>query len=607
VNPGITESIRKLTERAKAGDATARAALQRFVQANRNLRIARARECPSTFLGYVMKDEETGGAIQLAPYHRHLQDFLSDDSGRLGGYKGILGHIECGKTMNITVGRVLWELGRNPNLRIAIVMATKEKVKATIRLIGQYLEKSQELREVFPHLFRSKDKRQPWNTTQLTVNRSAPIKDPSVQGLGIGSNILGARLDLVILDDALTALNTLTARARKAVDDYIVGTLAGRVGKTGRIWFIANAWHPEDAWHMRTKPRVSGGGGWRAMILPAAGPVLVKDRHGKAKVVCGEDGVSNWPGRWTPEYLELKTELFGGPDHPETARLLYCQARSDDAARFKRAWIDDALAAGAGLYGDALSVQTFDPPPGWKTFTGMDLGVKKHLGADLTVQFHLAVRPNGMIQVMGLESGRYAADETLRRVFDAHKRYTSTIIVETVAAQDYIRGLAKSPEIARALGRLDADRLPVHPFTTRGNGTVGNKHSAQFGVESIGAEMATGRWIIPCVQETAEDGTYVATRVHPEIEAWIQDMLYYDPHGHMGDRLAACWFAHNGARRRTFGWQVDFADAPPEERGKHWTELEREEAEERSKISRDERQRQQRQAQVDSAWGDFDW
>lgn len=554
-----------------------------------------------------MKDEETGQSIEMAPYHEQLQIFLSDDSGKIGGYKGILGHVECGKTMNVTVGRVLWELGRNPNARIAIVMATKEKVKATIRLIGHYLTKSKELKEVFPHLRRSTSKGDPWNTTQLTVERKSPVKDPSVQGLGVGSNVLGARLDLVILDDVLTALNTLTARHRKAVLDYIIGTLAGRVGRKGRIWFIANAWHPEDSWHKLTTPRVGAGYGWKRITLPVMGPVVARDGAGTTRVLCGTEGVSNWPGRWTPDYIELKTTLLGGEGHPEVARLLYCQARSDDAARFKRAWIDLALEAGRNIYGEALALQNFDPPAGWRTFTGMDLGVKKHLGADLTAQFHLAIRPDGMIQVLGIESGRFAADEILRRTFSAHQRFKSAIIVENNSAQDYIVQLAKNPEIGKALGRVDVDRLPVYPFTTKGKGGVGNKHSAQYGVESIGAEMATGRWVIPCVEAVGENGTYTCLQVHPEIEAWVQDMLFYDPQGHLGDRLSACWMAHNGARRRTFGWRVAEAGGAPEEQPKHWAEIEREEQERRAKVSAEERQRQREEAQRASAWPELDF
>ena len=81
----------------------------------------------------------------------------------------------------------------------------------------------------------------------------------------------------------------------------------------------------------------------------------------------------------------------------------------------------------------------------------------------------------------------------------------------------------------------------MFPFNTRGSGKVGNKNHPQDGVEGIAAEMANSRWIIPCDTEG---------KPSPEIEAWIQEMLYYDPRGHTGDRLMASWFAREGSRRR---------------------------------------------------------
>jgi hypothetical protein len=599
----LRDSIKALAKKARGGDTNAMEALQRFVQDSKNLRIVAARKDPAAFLSYVMRDEESGDPISLAPYHRRLQSFISEHN-----YAGVLGHVECGKSMNVTVGRVAYEVGKNPNLRVGILMKTQDKAKPSIRLLAHYLTKSREYKEVFPHI--RKDKNGPWNTTELTVNRSSPIQQPTVQALGLGSDITGKRLDLVIMDDVLTGMNTLSPTARRAVLDWIIGTLVSRLTRNGRIWFITNAWHPEDAFHVLTRPQIAGGYGWHKIVLPVMGPVVV---DGKEEVFA-KPGESNWPGRWTPEYIALKTRLFGGPKHPETARQLYCQARSDDAARFKQEWIDLALQAGKGIYGDALSLQKHDPPPGWRNFTGMDLGVKKHMGADLTAQFHLGVRPDGKIQVYGIESGRFDGPDIVRRAFDGHKRFHSTTFVEDNGAQDFIRQFAKDPAVAAALGRgVDADRFPVYPFNTRGSGGIGNKHSPQFGIESIGAEMATGRWIIPCIEKCSEDGAYTHLEVHPEIESWIQDMLYYDPMGHPGDRLMASWFAHCGARRRTIGWRVGVA-GDPDETTKHWIDAEREEREriaalsaEERRVQQQERQKQQQQAQIDSAWGDLEW
>ena len=72
------------------------------------------------------------------------------------------------------------------------------------------------------------------------------------------------------------------------------------------------------------------------------------------------------------------------------------------------------------------------------------------------------------------------------------------------------------------------------PITT---GT--SKADPVFGVESLAAEMANGKWIIPSKFNRAPN----------EAEEWIEEMLYYNPLNHTGDRLMAAWFARTIAER----------------------------------------------------------
>ena len=60
-----------------------------------------------------------------------------------------------------------------------------------------------------------------------------------------------------------------------------------------------------------------------------------------------------------------------------------------------------------------------------------------------------------------------------------------------------------------------------------------------FGIESLAAEMANGKWIIPSL-----DGLPLT----PEVSALIDEMLFYSPDKHTGDHLMAAWFAREGAR-----------------------------------------------------------
>jgi hypothetical protein len=476
-NPGATEKL----QGTLVGQRKARAAL--------------AAQDINTFIPFVLRDEETGGAISQAPYHEDLQE-LVDRADRTV----IWGHVELGKTQQVSIGRPLFELGRNPDLRIVIVQATATQAKKIVRTVGEHIERNKWLHMVFPTLTPAT----PWNTEQLTVKRSQGIIQPSFQAIGAHGNILGARIDLLILDDILTMENTRTAAGREDIYQWFKSTLLGRMTPNSRVIFLGNAWHPDDAMHRLARE------GWSSRKFP------VRD---------ATTGKTNWAERWPNERIESKAKEFGPV---EAARQLDCLARSEDAARFKREWIDWCLDRGRGL---DTPFQLTEIPKGCHTFTGVDLGVKKGLHNDLTVLFTVMSHPDGTIQVVNLESGKWSAPDIVTKIFEAHVRYKSRVLVEDNGAQDFIRQFAKHLN----------QNIPVFPFNTRGSGKVGNKNHPQYGVEGIAAEMANSRWIIPCDTEG---------KPSPEIEAWIQEMLYYDPRGHTGDRLMASWFAREGSRRR---------------------------------------------------------
>src|SRR5262249_51021562 len=126
---------------------------------------AEAREDPVTFNDLVVRDERGGGPIVSCPMHEEWHVKISKHP-RLQ----ILSHIESGKSVAVAVGRVLYELGRNPDLRVAIVCNTSGQAAKLLGLIGHYAEHSAELRRVFPNL--RPDPAGPWNSTALAVLRS---------------------------------------------------------------------------------------------------------------------------------------------------------------------------------------------------------------------------------------------------------------------------------------------------------------------------------------------------------------------------------------------------------------------------------------------------
>jgi len=476
---------------SESADRTVRAQLAALDAAHCRL----ARTDANAFATYVLKDEETGGPILTNADQREWHT-LFDQHPRLL----IWSHTESGKTSLMSIGRVLFELGRNPNLRVCIVSNTDGQAQKICLAVQKYIEQSEELHRVFPELRRAPD--MPWNAHHLFVERATQAKDPSVQTCGIHGNILGARIDLLILDDLLDYENTASPTQRNDLWGWYHSTLEGRLTQRSRVLCIGTAWHREDFMH-----RLAQSAAW------------VFRRY---SVVDPETGQSRWPARWPSSRIEARRIALGPL---EFSRQLLCVARSDADARFKKEWVDQCLRRGLGV---PLIYALRQVPSGYKTYTGVDLGVRVKQGSDLTALCTVIIAPNGDRRVLDLEAGRWVGPEIVAKIEEKHHRYQSIVFVEDNAAQQFIVQFTKHKSA-----------VPVHPFTTDGK-----KLHPEFGIEGLATEMANGKWIIPSVEA---GGHLVAA--HPELDAWVNELLYYDPRGHAGDRLMASWIVREGARR----------------------------------------------------------
>lgn len=439
----------------------------------------------NVFCEFVMRDEKTGEpVVQGGPHVRWHQ--LADENDRLL----IWAHIESGKTAQLSIARTLWELGRDPTLRTVILSNTAGQAGKIARVVRKYIESSSELHDVFPNL----EPGTPWGETAFSVGRDTISKDPTVQISGVHGNILGSRLDRVVFDDVLDFENTATEDGRKGLIDWVASSVLGRLVEHARVRGVGTAFHPHDLLHHLARA------GYAAFKYP----------------VVDENGFPRWPQRWPLERIAAKVRELGPV---EAARQLMCEARDDASSRFKREWIEVALRLGDGTsLASALQIL----PPGYRTYTGVDLAVQQRDASDETCLFDIAVDPYGNRSVLCIETGKWSGPEIVNRINQHHARYQSIVIVENNAAQDFI------VQFARA-----GSAVPIIPFTTGRN-----KAHPEFGIEGLATEFASGKWRIP-----NRGGI-----MHPEVAKWVDEMLFYNPAAHTGDRLMASWFAREGCR-----------------------------------------------------------
>lgn len=488
-------------------DGTVTPATAARVAEARRFRIEAARIDVNEFCAYVGRDAETGESIEQAEIHETFHD-LADSKRRLI----LMAFPESGKTTQLAILRTLFKLGHNPNLRVAVVSEEEDLATNITRAIRSYIEKSGELAEVFPNLIRGEK----WEEDAFTVRRSVHSRDPSVKAYGLESSLAGSRIDILILDDVLSAKNTLNPERRKHILRRIRAGFIDRLSKEAVVIFLCNAWHPEDAAHVLEKE-----GGWHV----ARFSVEETDEGGNPT------GELTWEEKWDRDRIDKFWEDMGPI---EAARALFCRARDDGESPFSLEAMKRAQERARELGIDLVYSLTPEETGGAPIYCGVDLAVTKKDGSHLTAFVPVLLWPEDMSrQVLWCEAGRWSSAEIRDRFLDIDRRYPNVVfIVENNAAQRWIIDIVYNQSDLPPEER----RLPmIVPFTTGKN-----KAHPQFGVEGLAVEIDADKWLIPVT------GPAAAVK---QVKEMCGEALYYTRGGHTGDRLMSQWFAREGCRK----------------------------------------------------------
>jgi len=180
-----------------------------------------------------------------AQWHAHI-----DYAARIGKYPLIMAPWGHGKTQQIVVGRILYELGQNQNTRIGIVCNSDGNAVKRVSAIKDYVQRDTDYAAVFPEV--TPDYGRGWGKQQIYIERSPGARsvDPSVFAAGIFSTGIGGRMDGLVIDDPVDMRNALQMPAlRQVVIDAITNVWLSRLEPGGFVIYVATAWHPKDATH----------------------------------------------------------------------------------------------------------------------------------------------------------------------------------------------------------------------------------------------------------------------------------------------------------------------------------------------------------------------
>ncbi|MDD4995821.1 MAG: hypothetical protein PHW53_05165 [Patescibacteria group bacterium] len=126
-------------------------------------------------------------------------------------------------------------------MRIKIISGTDDIASARVSVLKQHIEGGKLPFALHPN------KELGWTNHKIFVERDAISKDPSVEGRGILSSEMGARVDKLVFDDPVDLKNAIQQPAlRPQVKESFRNTWLSRLEPTGMVTYIGTVWHEDD-------------------------------------------------------------------------------------------------------------------------------------------------------------------------------------------------------------------------------------------------------------------------------------------------------------------------------------------------------------------------
>jgi hypothetical protein len=516
-----------------------------------------ARKDPNIFMHYVLFD-----LPDQEPIHRAIQDHISQYK-----YAGVLAPRDHAKSTQ-TLGRVLWEIGRNPDLRIKIVKNTDPKAAEFVFAIKQHMESNGRLRRVFPHLRLEESDA---TGHKVTVKRKKKSPDASIEALGVTSSATGGRADLIIFDDIVDFRNAIANPAmRPMIKQVFYSVWLNLLEPWGRIVYIATVWHQDDLthelmqnreynfmvfrvsndyseihaddgrtfplwkWDYAEDPRFMEAGAVAALRdnPEVWGTIMLKRENGdQVKFLVKFSDKPRWVDaenllveKWTDRTLRARSREIGAREFDRGYRN---RALSDDEAMFPESLVDSL---------PDRSLGPMDVPKEWPRFGGVDLAISKKDSAAYTVFFILAVRPkDGQRFPVAITREKMGSPETVTLLEELHYRHRVQMwFVENNA---YQAALLEWIEYKRKKGLMSKPE----PIPVKGFMTGRQKADALVGLPGMATEMANGGWTLPM-----GDDEHLVDCQCSRCE-YMRELKTY-PVGKTKDIVMASWFAREAAR-----------------------------------------------------------
>ena len=450
---------------------------------------------------------------------------------------------EHAKSTVITVNYSTYRIALNPNIRIIIVSKTLIKAREFVYAIKQRLSHPRwlKLQSAYAPEGGWKQDADTWRVDTVYLGgdaRNSSEKDPTIQALGMGGQIYGARADLIILDDCITTAN---AHEWEKQINWIQKEVITRLGKNGKLLIVGTRIAPNDLYKELRDPKHWSGGkspftymGMPAVLEYDKDPEKWKTLWSKSDVPWdGDDDVPADENGHYPKWDGRALYKRRGEVTPSTWALVYQQ---EDVQ-------EDSIFSPTAVTGSVNGLRRVGPlKPG-------ALGHPKHvegytiIGLDPAIAGKTALvaitvnRSDGKIHVLDCLN---MSEPSYQKIREAIEDFTSRFQPQELRIE--INAFQKAFELDDDLRQwlaMRGVRLTSH-FTGK------NKWDTSFGVASMSPLFGT------VADGKHQDNNTIelpSTEGSEGIKALIQQLITWKPETRSAtDCVMALWFAIIRAR-----------------------------------------------------------
>ena len=200
-------------------------------------------------------------------FHAEMADWQNATVEEAGGIKENRSMVWAprggGKSTILTTTQVIYEVLKDPNIRILLTSNTQSQAESFLRAINQHLTENERLIEIFGVQKHPKYK---WDTRELNIAaRTRRGKESTIMCIGLGGGLVGLHFDLIIGDDLVDEENARTKHQRNVTFTWFYKTAYPTLEPDGRLYIIGTRYHPDDLYGRLSKEEFKG----RVLVIPS--------------------------------------------------------------------------------------------------------------------------------------------------------------------------------------------------------------------------------------------------------------------------------------------------------------------------------------------------